>query len=356
MPYPANSSSDMMPMKAVLTLLRVVDAQGYDVDEVASSVGLAHNPMTNTNMQEQAVSTLVYSKLYKRVMDLLQDESFGLNNFGKFPPGTFRIMCLFIIHCKNLHHAMIRSAEFFDFLDSFIQQSAKHRNPVSLVDDDKLAICRFYNPNNTQPEHNLQADASVIYMMHRFYSWLIGRSIPLKEVCFKASPPADLKKYQDLFNCPVSFQQNDNVIKFSSDYLEYPITQTEESLRNFLRTAPYQLVSKKTNIDMHSLKARVRLMLEEEIHGEFPNIDSIAARMNISSRTLHRRLLKENSSFQKIKDEVRCDTAISFIKRPELTINAVSVLMGFQDTSAFYRAFKKWTGISPGDYRKLEMQ
>jgi AraC-like DNA-binding protein len=71
----------------------------------------------------------------------------------------------------------------------------------------------------------------------------------------------------------------------------------------------------------------------------------------MSPRTLHRKLTIEATSFQLIKDEYRKQLAIHYIARPELTIDAIAALMGFQDNSAFYRSFKKWTGLSPGSYR-----
>ena len=353
MSTPNINQNDVMPMRVLRTLLKVVAAQGHDVDELVSNIGLDCNPLNLDETANDTVSTLIYSKLYKQVMALLQDESFGLNNYEKVPPGTFKMMCLFIIHCSNLQQAMIRSADFFDFLDSFTHQSSKTRTPISFTDNKKTAICRFTNPNTPKNESTLQAEASIIYMMHRFYSWLTAKSIPLKEVCFSAPAPDNLDKYQQLFNCPVKYQQKDNNIKLAAEYLQSPIAQTEDSLRDFLRMAPYQLVTGKIDIDLQNVKTRVRLFLEEDMLGSFSSIEDVAQRMNISSRTLHRRLEKENSSFQQIKDDIRRDAAVAYINRPELTISAVSILMGFQDTSAFYRAFKKWTGMSPGDFRKI---
>lgn len=355
MPTANITQNDVMPMRVLRTLLKVVAAQGHDVDELVSSIGLDINPLssgTGKDKENDTVSTLIYSKLYKRVMALLQDESFGLNNYEKVPPGTFKMMCLFIIHCNNLQHAMLRSADFFDFLDSFVHRSINTRTPISYSDDKQTAICCFANPNTPQNESTLQAEASIIYMMHRFYCWLTAKNIPLIEVCFSSAAPKKKENYQQLFNCPVKYKQNDNCIKFPVEYLDSPIAQTEESLRDFLRVAPYQLVTGKIDLDQQNIKTRVRLILEEDMLGSFSSIEEVAERMNISSRTLHRRLEKEDSSFQQIKDDIRRDAAVAYINRPELTISAVSVLMGFQDTSAFYRAFKKWTGMSPGEFRK----
>jgi AraC-like DNA-binding protein len=358
---------DAMPIKVVKSLLRVIVAQGADVDAVLASCGLTFNPMLEIPGQPQYVSALVYSKLYRQVMAILQDESFGLSSLTKAPPGTFRMMCLFIIHCKNLRQAMLRSAAFFDYVDHVAQSFLRPRHPVTMADEGRTAVCRFNNPNSgSGGTHNspgskndrnqLRSDASVNYMMHRFYCWLIGQDIPIIKVNFPHDAPGDPEKYEMLYNAPVNFNTGENAVYIPAEYLDAPIAQDEASLRDFLRTAPYQLVSRQEPQTTHKLADHVRAMIEAEMQGEFPSIETIASKMAISSRTLHRRLTREGTSFQEIKDDIRRDAAIAYMNRDELTINAVSILMGFQDTSAFYRAFKKWTGVSPGEYRSRELQ
>lgn len=345
-----------MPIKVVRSLLRVVAAQGADVDAVLASCGLGFNPLHETADQPQYVSALAYSKLYRQVMAILQDESFGLSTLTKAPPGTFRMMCLFIIHCKSLRQALLRAAAFFDYVDHVAENFVHPRQPITLTDDSKTAICRFTNPNIPPERTQLRSDASVNYMMHRFYCWLIAQDIPILQVNFTYAAPSDPEKYEALFGAPVNFACSDNSVYIPAEFLDAPIVQDESTLRDFLRTAPYHLVSRQEPQVSHRLADRVRSMIEAEMQGEFPSIESIAGKMAISSRTLHRRLTRENTSFQQIKDDIRRDAAIAYMNRNDLTINAVSILMGFQDTSAFYRAFKKWTGVSPGEYRSRELQ
>ena len=75
----------------------------------------------------------------------------------------------------------------------------------------------------------------------------------------------------------------------------------------------------------------------------------------MSAPTLRRRLKAENVTFQELKDQCRCEAAIAYLSRPDLSINAVATLMGFTDPSAFHRSFKKWTGMPPGEYRQRHL-
>ena len=82
-----------------------------------------------------------------------------------------------------------------------------------------------------------------------------------------------------------------------------------------------------------------------------PSFEELTGLLNMSARTLRRRLEKEGTSYQRIKDNARRDVAITLLSREGLTVSAVAEQVGFSDPSAFHRSFKQWTGQSPGSYR-----
>ena len=130
------------------------------------------------------------------------------------------------------------------------------------------------------------------------------------------------------------------------------MTRNEEDLREFLRQAPYQLVRKDEPGQPRTLSANIEKILSQYSNARLPNAETVATTLHISARTMHRRLTSEGTSFQQLKDTFRQTLAEHYIARPDLSIDAIAALMGFQDNSAFYRSFKKWTGVSPGQYRQ----
>ena len=86
--------------------------------------------------------------------------------------------------------------------------------------------------------------------------------------------------------------------------------------------------------------------------GGLPAMDQMAEQLHMSPRTLHRRLIAAGSSYQEILDDVRRRLAIEFLRNTDLTIEEVSERVGFSDASNFRKAFKKWTGTVPAEYRK----
>ena len=197
-----------MPLKTLVTLLRVVRDQGYPVDLALQQIGLDFNPLERDAASTPAqVPTECYSKLYGLLMEILQDEAFGLGQENHAPPGTFRMMCLFIIHCATLEQALIRAREFHDYCDQFRQPEGGKRSgpPVMDLEHPDQVLCLFERSNDPEDDRAYIGHANVLLMMYRFYSWLIGRELPLLEVHLRAEAPPETGAYEAIFGCPVRF-------------------------------------------------------------------------------------------------------------------------------------------------------
>jgi AraC-like DNA-binding protein len=288
--------------------------------------------------------------LYQQVLSLLQDESFGLHLGKGVTPGAFRMMCYAIIHCENLGKAMGRACHFF----SIFYERPFH---LDLKIHGELASMGY--PHSEKRLWNRYAQASDAYALsawHRFSGWLIGRPIELDSVHFSGKTPDSQAKYTELFAAPVLFEQETSMFYFDKKYLDCPVVQTERSLKEFLRTAPYQLMVMDADTDSSSLVAQVKSLMGHDFTQGFPSFEKVAQALNMSAPTLRRRLKREGVTYQQLKDECRRDAAIAYLSRPELSINAVATLMGFTDPSAFHRSFKKWTGMPPGQFRARQFE
>jgi AraC-like DNA-binding protein len=341
-----------MPLKTLNTLLRVVVEQGYPLDKALQQIELDFNPLEDPNPDTTEIATACYSKLYGLLMELLQDEAFGLGQEYHAPPGTFRMMCLFVIHCQNLEQALVRAWEFHDYCDQYRDVPRELSEGPFLDLEDHKVLCLFQRSGSLTADREHVGHANVLLMMYRFYSWLIGRELPLEEVHLRASAPASSDHYERLFGCPVRFAMDNSGLVVTRQLLQHPLAQNEESLREFLRLAPYPLVRRDPPGELKTLSGKIEQILAAAGPENLPTASGAASRLNMSPRTLHRRLTAEGTSFQQLKDEFRRELAVHYMQRDELSIDAIAAVMGFQDNSAFYRSFKKWTGISPGQFRQ----
>ena len=337
--------SDRVPTRFVKTLLKMVDERGYDFSGILTDAGLDFDPLDASSPGYRSdISAMQYTRVYQQVLHLMQDETFGFAGSELTAPGAFRMMCYCIISCRNLGQAIERAAEFYrTFFDERSQLYANF--------SEQYARVGYRTVDRGADPRNVVADAYGLSLWHRFFGWLCGRPIELKRVDFSGAAPERLEKYQDLFGCPLYFGQTSDLLYFDSACLAWPLLHTEHSLREFLRTAPYQLLIMDNDPGGSSLSVQVKAMMGHDFSGGFPGFETISRALNTSAPTLRRRLKREGTTFQQLKDEARCEASMLWLDRPELSINEVALQMGFTDPSAFHRSFKKWTGQTPGQFR-----
>ena len=337
--------SDRVPTRFIQTLLRMVWDKGYDFSVILNEAGLDFDQLDEAAPAYRAeISAMQYSRIYQSVLRLLQDETFGTTGSEMVAPGAFRMMCYCIISCDNLGQAILRASEFYrTFYDERSQLYANF--------SDQYARVGYRTMMREGKPRVAAADAYGLVMWHRFFGWLCGRPIELKRVDFTGDTPQRLEKYEKLFGCPLYFNQAHDLLYFDSACLAWPVVHTEHSLREFLRTAPYQLLIMENSPGSNNLSAQVKAMIGHDFSEGFPGFETISSALNMSAPTLRRRLKREGTTFQRLKDDARCEAAKLCLQRPELSINEVALQMGFTDPSAFHRSFKKWTQQTPGQFR-----
>jgi len=336
-----------VPISSVRYLLKAAEDQGVVIGPLLEELNINQVDLDTKEM----FSAYQYGVLYQGIIRLVEDESFGILSAGKVPNGTFRMMCHCIIHARSLAHAMHRVSDFYEICRG---PSIK---PV-LIKKGRFAKLTF-----APVEHSLEEDSATLdeenscdrvrttlSMWHHFISWLIGRRLELRAAYFSHPRPDNVNYFKTLFQSEVKFKQHSNALVFSAKYLDMPIIQTDDSLRSFLKTSPYQLLVMVG--DDNSLKSQVMAMLGKDFSRETPSAEEVASLLHMSISTMRRRLTEENTSYQTIKDECRKEAAITYMSAPQLSINDIASLMGFDEPSAFFRSFKKWTGMTPSEYRR----
>ena len=127
------------------------------------------------------------------------------------------------------------------------------------------------------------------------------------------------------------------------------VVQDNQSLENFLTHVQYQFWVE--NQSPSTTSNAIRSMISKVLGADLPQFDRIAERLGMSSSTLRRRLMEEDTSYQKIKDDCRKSMAIDYLHQYDYKIHEIGDLLGFAETSSFVRSFKKWTGMTPKAYR-----
>ncbi len=172
---------------------------------------------------------------------------------------------------------------------------------------------------------------------------------PVK-VSFKHKAPKDLKSYNEAFRCPILFNQAHNFIAYQTIDLETRTAKADISINKFL----LERVEEETRgMEISAIKivADVEGLIKDALPGGIPSIVQIGELIGMSSRTLNRRLSENGITFRDLVKQTQEKIAKALLKNSSHTIGEIAFQTGFSEQSAFSRAFKRWTGQSPVEYR-----
>jgi AraC-like DNA-binding protein len=176
----------------------------------------------------------------------------------------------------------------------------------------------------------------------------IGRGFKPLRIEFKR-PEANRRLYEDHFRCPIKFGVRHNKMIFRRDDLDQPfLTHNPEILEMLAPQLDKELTRQLAG---QSLGEQIKGILKRLLAGRKPRLEDVALELRVGTRTLQRRLLEEQITFQKLIEEARRELARHYLMQSSLELNQTAYLLGYEDSNSFIRAFHRWEGMSPGEWR-----
>lgn len=266
----------------------------------------------------------------------------GLMAAGFAPPGTFEILDHVTANQPDLEHVARAMVRFYRLCDPDLSMR------FELAPTGASISCVF---GGSAAEYSRQwAEAVVGLCLARVRTLAQRPDITPLHVSFQHPAPPRLDEHAQFFRCPIVFGASATEMTCSLDVLSLPVRGADAFLsRVLLEYAEGKLRHLPTTDDMTSLARRALMSLGA---GNAPDLSSVARQAHCSPRTLQERLRAEGTSFSRLLDEVRKDLALRYIANRDLRIVELPLLLSFADPSPFYRAFKRWTGMTPEQYRR----
>lgn len=290
------------------------------------------------------VSSQHYGRLWHGIAETLDDEFFGLDS-RRMKAGSFTLLCHALLHAGTLERALRRAVRFLRLvLDDLVGELEVDGAVVRLiVRDVPGADGRVPAPKRAF------AYGTFLVVLHGLACWLVGRRLPILRADFRCAEPPFLDEWRVLFARDLWFEQPLSALALPAECLALPTIRDERAMKDFLRGAPANFLVKYRN--SAGLTAQIRRRLRALPPPAWPDFATLARQCHLSEATLRRRLDDEGASYRVILADLRRDLAIGLLGDARLSIADVAAALGFAETSAFHRAFRKWTGARPGEYR-----
>ena len=174
-------------------------------------------------------------------------------------------------------------------------------------------------------------------------------------VQFAHSPTEPVAEFSRLFGCDVGFTERADAIKLSTDALALRIPTADSRLGIILHAYADGLLKQVLPKDRDSLPDKVAVIIAQRLSSGDVSLSDVARRVHMSERTLRRRLKGSGTTFGQLVSRVRLNLADDWLKRTDFNVKHISYLLGYSDTAVFTRAYKRWTGRSPGQARSIDL-
>jgi AraC-like DNA-binding protein len=319
---------------------QLIADEGLDLQACLRGTGILS---VDIDSEERGITLMQEVRFYRNLLAQSGDPTIGLRLGRRFPPQRYGIFGYALLSAATLRHALAITTQFGDYLTFtwlhlavIVEGQATHFMCSDRVAIDEDVRAFFY-------DRDLMAAKTA-------FEELTGRPLPLDRVCLPHGGHGQRSSYAREFGCTPQFADPaGGSISFSTRHIDNPLPYNDTVVSKRLQHQCRLLVDRMGRNG--GVTDEVRQLIVGR-PGYFPAIDDVAGRLNCSVRTLRQRLTSEGTGFQKILDEVRCTLAQDYLEQTQLPLSEISTLLGFSDPGNFAHAFKKWTSLSPSDFRR----
>ncbi|MBK5310147.1 MULTISPECIES: AraC family transcriptional regulator [Pseudomonas] len=324
-------------------LVNTLSAQGLDVASLCREAGL---DMKLANKPGAFCERRAIYRLWDLAAQASGDSEIGLKAYGSFHPGSFQIVGYTMMSSLNLKKALERLVRFSPLIGTgfslfFTSEPQGYR----------LSGLDHQQKGSIKPRQ--YTDAALASLLGFCRKLAGGNSPQPLSVEFTYPEPEDTSEHRRLFGCDLRFDAAYDSILFDGQELLRPLSMANEAL------AVLHDSFAEAQLDLQfgfCIVGRIRALITERLsqgQGQC-DMESIAAALNVSKRTLQRALEKEGTQFKDVQNAVRRQLADFYLRHSHFNMKHVAYLLGFHDHSSFNKACSRWFGMTPGQYRADE--
>jgi AraC-like DNA-binding protein len=310
---------------------------GLDGDALLAAAGIPRDALEDPDARLESERA---DALWRAAYEASGDPLLALRASEATPFGSYRVIDYLGVTGPTLGEGLRRVAAFFPIVDP--------RGVLRVVDEPRgVALVFTAAAGGELPPPAEEYTLGVLWSRARHAA---VQSPRLAEVRFSFPRPADVREHARIFGIEPRFGASAAALVFERATWNAAARMSDPALFALLDRHARSLAEGGTEPD--DLAARTRIAIAAELPGREPKITGAARRLGTSARTLQRRLAAAGTTFARIVDDVRRERAEAFLRAGDVSVAEVSWLVGFSEQSAFTRAFRRWTGMSPTELRR----
>jgi AraC-like DNA-binding protein len=323
--------------RSVLPVLGHLAAAGLGTDSVLAAAGADVGAVQDPDARIPHEVALAVWEAAERASG---DDALGLHVAARITPGAFDVLDYATRASATLGEGFGRLVRYHRVLHDAAVVRLR-------IDGERAELTHVLPGNALLPRHVAEFIVGAWLVVARQAT---GLDFAPVEATFRHPAPSVLDEHRRLFRSPVRFGTPQNALVVRRDVLDTPLVRSDPGLCTILERQMRTLLE---HAPPHTdLGERVRALVAAALVDGEPRAASIARALHMSPRTLQRRLGNGGTSLREVVEAVRRDLAHRYLAERQIAIAEVAFLLGFSEASAFHRAFKRWSGTTPAEYRR----
>ena len=323
-------------------LLRHGTAKGLDRADTLRRAGLSEQDLANPDARLSAGSIL---RLWKIIIELEPDKAIGIRLAQTVSLRDYGLVGYAMYFSRDLRSAFQRLVRYGHILSEALEMSLTEGSSTTKL------VAQVMNPNIDALRHPVDSRLATIVMGAREITKT--RIVP-EEVWFPYARPDKLDEHKAFFGSRLEFGKPVPMVVLRTADLDLPVAASDESLLGYLDLLAHDVL--RSLAQEGSAQDQLYRVLLRHLSGGQPTLQQCAKDLGLGARTIQRRLKEEKTSFSEVLDRLRSKVAINLLEDPSHSIGDVAFFLGYSEPSAFHRAFRRWTGKAPLQYRRSRMR
>lgn len=317
------------------TVLAAAERQGVARGALLAQAGIAPEELTAERWPIDHIT-----RLWRAAVHCTQDAGFGLKAGAGVGPASFNVVSYLLQSAPTLRAALALVQKY----QRLISDGGRFQTITG-----PEACWVVYHPRQGALAFSPHQIESVLAAVVVFARWVTGSALRPQRVQLSQARIGPLAGYREVFQCPVDFEQAFSGVLLANAQLDAPLPQANAQLAQAHQQQAAARLAALSRQD--GLEQTLRMWIASQLQGQAPARAQAARALGLSERTLARRMRAEGLSYSALLDGVRRDAALQAVAQTTRALSDIALALGYAEPSVFTRAFRRWTGATPGQWR-----